>query len=125
MRDLYSKIVTRICLAPGTYGSGPNGGTVDLRGMSSACFVVTTGAIAGAAAMQVRLQESDDAVTFTDVPLSLVDSSAPVPLTANGNFRLGYRGSKRYARVVGFLASGTTINMSACVVLEPLNKPVL
>lgn len=124
MRDLYSQISSVLAVAPAVLTATANGATVDLRAARSACFVVTTGALVGAAVFGAKLQESDNGSTWTDVPVALVDSNAPAVLAASSSYRLGYRGSKRYARVVATYTSGTSLALSAVAVLDPLNKPV-
>lgn len=124
MRDLYSQISSVLAVAPAVLTASVSGATVDLRAARSVCFVVATGAIVGAAVFSVKLVESDNGVAWTDVPLALVDSNAPAALVAASSYRLGYRGSKRYVRVVVNYISGTSLALSAVAVLDPLNKPV-
>ncbi|AWB50346.1 hypothetical protein HYN69_10610 [Gemmobacter aquarius] len=124
MRDLYSSVATRLALAPASLAATTNGLSVDLFGMKSAAVFVAVGAITGAAAFSVKLQESSDNSTWTDVPAAFVQSDAPAVLAASFSYRLGYIGGKRYIRPVFTLASGTSAIIGAVAVVEPTVRPV-
>lgn len=122
MRDLYSNIDAAPALSPQVLTASANGAAIDLKGVGRAAIVVSTGAIAGAGAFSLKLQESDTTTSgdFTDVAAAQADSDAPAVLAADSAYRLGYRGWKRYVRVVATWASGTSIALGAVAVLGDL-----
>lgn len=124
LRDLYSNVAVRTALLPAAIAATTNGVTVDLFGVRSAAVLVMMGAITGAAAFSVKLQDSADGSTWADVAAGLVQSDAPATLAANFGYRLGYLGGKRYIRPVFTLASGTSAIIGAVAVIEPLQRPV-
>lgn len=124
LRDLYSNVAARTALLPASIAASTNGVTVDLFGVRSAAVLVMVGAITGAAAFSVKLQDSDNGSTWADVAAGLVQSDAPAVLLQNTVNRLGYLGGKRYLRAVFTLASGTSAIIGAVAVIEPLQRPV-
>ena len=126
-RDLYSEIRAISAIVPGTQTVSPvNGATLDMQPNKRLCFVVQTGTLSGGATYNARIQESDNGTTWADVPAGFVDSNAPASLTANGQWRLGYRGSKRYVRLqMNNPAAVGQLSMSAVAIVEPIDKPVL
>jgi hypothetical protein len=124
LRDLYSNVAARVALSPISLAATTNGATVDLFGVRSAAVVVSVGAIVGAAAFGVKLQDSDNGSTWADVAAGLVQTDAPAVLLTNTVSRLGYLGGKRYIRPVFTLASGTSAIIGAVAVIEPLQRPV-
>ncbi|MDU9005751.1 hypothetical protein [Sedimentitalea todarodis] len=127
MRDLYSNIKTEPAIAPAVQTANVNGTAVDLKGANRVAFVLNTGAVAGSGVFSAKIQESDTTTSgdFADVATSHVDSDAPTTLEAASCYRLGYRGHKRYVRLVLTRASGTSIAAGAAAVLSDLaNRPV-
>lgn len=126
MRDLYSNIGAVLALAPAVQSASIDGIAVDLKGYNAAAFVVNTGAIASAGDFSAKLQESDASGSgYADVVAGFVDSNAPATLAASSSYKLGYRGNKRYVRVVLTKAGGTSIAAGATAVLgEPAKAPV-
>jgi len=122
MRDLYSNIKTATAIRPQVHSDSATGGAIDLIGANAACVVVTTGAINGAGDLSIKLQDSDTTTPadFVDVAASLVDSNAPTPLEADSDYRLGYRGHKRYIRAVMTKAGGEWVQAAAVCVLGDL-----
>jgi hypothetical protein len=125
MRDLYSNIKAEVALAPADQAASITGAAIDTQDADAIAFIVSTGAITGAGAFGVKLQESDttNSGDFTDADASIVDSNAPATLAASAVYKLGYRGFKRYARVALTKASGTSIVAGAVAVKDPLNYP--
>lgn len=117
-RDLHSHIGATLALSPAVQAATIKGNAVDLLGFDSAELIINTGAIAGAGDFSAKLQESDTTTDsdFADVGADHLLGSLPPSLTADGTFKLGYVGSKRYARVVLTKNSGTSIAASAVVV---------
>jgi hypothetical protein len=125
MRDLFSNIGAVQALAPAVQSAAVDGTAIDLKGVGRVALVVNTGAIAGSGDFGLKLQESDDGSTFADAPASLVDSNAPATLDAASVYRLGYRGWKRYVRLVLTKAGGTSIAAGAVAVLGSVaDRPV-
>lgn len=124
MRDFYSNHAVRSALLPASYAATTNGIVVDLKDQQATAIHLMMGGIVGAAVFGAKLQDSMDNVTFTDVPIGLMQSDAPPILLQNFAYRLGYLGSRRYIRVVLTLASGTSATIGALAVVEPLAKPV-
>lgn len=127
MRDLYSNIKAAAAIAPAVQAATISGAAIDLLGANRAAFILNTGAIVGAGDFSAKLQESDTTTSgdFADVAADSVDSDAPATLEENSTYRLGYRGHKRYARIVLTKAGGTSIAAGAVAVLSDLrDRPV-
>lgn len=126
-KDLHSNFGVALALAPAVQAAAINGNAVDLSGFSAAMVVINTGAIAGAGDFGVKLQHSDTATggDFVDVPAADVQGSVPATLTADGSFKLGYIGKKRFIRVAVSKAGGTSIAAGAVVIKgKPALAPV-
>ena len=119
MKDLCNNIAIALSYKGTTTTAAANGTGVDLQGYESAVLGIITGAegdtLSSSVFFEISLEHSDDNSTFTDVAQAdIVDgtiSSGGIFLkldgTAGGNpdtageiFRVGYRGGKRYIRVV-------------------------
>ena len=138
MQDLANNLKAVNGLVPAVIGSADvNGLTVDLKGYGSALFVVQSGvegdALSGSVKFDFYLEESADDSTWTAVAdadairpaqsanvLTLVsglfltlDADAETPQIAV----IGYRGSKRYARLridkTGTHTNGTPMSIAA------------
>lgn len=122
MRDLYHNIKTVAALAPAVQSASIDGAAIDLKGANRVVFVLNTGAVVSSGDFSAKLQESDTTTPgdFTDVAATQVDSDAPATLAADSSYRLGYRGNKRYARIVLTKAGGTSIAAGAAAVLSDL-----
>lgn len=127
MKDLYSNVKAVLALAPAVQASATTGTAIDLRDFGSVVFAVNTGAIVSSGDFGVKIQHSDttDNGDFTDAPASLVKSNAPATLTASGSFKIGYAGTKRYARLALTKEGGTSIAFGAVAILgNPALAPV-
>ncbi|WP_127113052.1 hypothetical protein [Shimia sediminis] len=122
MRDLYSNIKAEAAIAPAVQSASKDGDAIDLKNAGRAAFVLNTGAIVSSGDFSAKLQESDTTTPgdFTDVAATQVNSDAPATLEAASTYRLGYRGHKRYARIVLTKAGGTSIAAGAVAVLGDL-----
>lgn len=126
MRDMYSNIKAVPALAPAVHSASANGATVDLLGVGRMAFVLNTGAIVSAGDFTATVEESDDGSAFAAVVEGATETDAPATLTASGTFRIGYRGNKRYVRLVLTKNGGTSIAASAVAVLGDLaNRPAV
>ena len=124
MRDIYANIDAVSALAPAVQAAAVQGAALDLNGKGGVAFLVNTGAIAGAGAYGLTLQESDTGTSgWTAVAADQIDSNAPATLAADSTYRLGYRGWKRFVRVSLTKAGGTSIIAGAAAVFVPLTRP--
>ena len=127
MRDLYSNIAATLALAPAVQAAAATGATIDLQAARSVAFVVNTGAIVGDGDFGVTIQESDTTTSgdFANAAAAVIDTDAPETLEAASSYRLGYRGFKRYVRLVLTKASGTSIAAGAVLIKgNAAEKPV-
>jgi hypothetical protein len=118
MRDLANNIGAVLALSPAVQAATIKGSAIDLLGFESAAIVINTGAIAGAGDFTAKLQESDTTTDgdFTDVAAGHLIGSLPASLEADSTVKQGYRGFKRYIRVVLTKNSGTSIAAGAVAV---------
>ncbi|HWJ72922.1 MAG TPA: hypothetical protein VNX29_07135 [Kaistia sp.] len=128
MRDLVHNLGAVLALSPAVQAATIKGNAIDLQGFDSVMFVINTGAIASSGNFTVTVQESDTTTDgdFTDVAAGdLLGSTLVNPLTADGSFKIGYRGFKRYVRVVATKNSGTSIAAGAVAIKgRALKAPV-
>jgi len=125
MRDLVSNIGVAQAIAPAVKSAAADGLAIDLKGFNRVAFVINTGAIVSDGDFGVKVQESDDGSAFTDADASDVQGTVPATLAATSAYKLGYIGSKRYARLGLTKAGGTSIALGAVAVLgDPAFAPV-
>lgn len=118
LRDIRSNVGAAESIRPAVYTAAATGEVVDMRGFDSAVAVVATGAIAGAGNFTFELQESDESGSgFAAVSADDLIGAAVDPLDANSVYRVGYKGNKRYLRAFAEHNSGTSIAMSAVIVM--------
>ena len=85
------------------------GASVDLApGFERALVIVDAGTVTDGSHV-IKLQESDDNSTFTDVDAGDLDGAAPTLASANDDqvFTFGYVGTKRYIRAVSTVTGAT------------------
>lgn len=119
MRDLVHNLGAVLALSPAVQAATIKGTAIDLIGFDSVMFVVNTGAIASSGNFTLTVQESDTTTDgdFTDAGASaLLGSTLVNPLTADGCFKIGYIGFKRYVRIVATKNSGTSIAAGAIAI---------
>ena len=132
MKDMSNNIATAISIKNAVQTAASNGTGVDLQGYDSATIIADVGAegdtLSSSVHFELSLEHSDDNSTFTDVAqadivdgtissggiwLKLDGTAGGNPDTAGDIFRVGYRGGKRYIRVVlaktGSHSNGTPI----------------
>lgn len=128
MRDLVHNLGVALALSPAVQSATIKGNAIDLQGYESVMFILNSGAIASSGNFTVKVQESDTTTDgdFTDAAASAVIGSSLVdPVTADGSFKVGYIGFKRYVRIVATKNSGTSIALGAVAVLgRAHSKPV-
>ncbi|WP_454914990.1 hypothetical protein [Xanthobacter sediminis] len=118
MRDLASNIAAVQAVAPAVLAATTTSAPIDLAAFDAAAVIINTGAIAGAGDFTPKLQESDTTTSgdFTDVAAGDLNGAFPASLAAASVYKVGYRGAKRYVRIVLTLNSGTSIAAGAVVV---------
>jgi hypothetical protein len=125
MRDIVYKIAAKQAITPAVQAAAADGASIDTLGFNSLAFVITTGAIVGSGDFGVKLQDSDDNATFTDVDDDQVKGEVPATLAASTTYKLGYIGFKRYARASLTKTGGTSIALAALAVLgDAADRPV-
>lgn len=114
-KDMYSNISVVKAIVPGEYlnGSDPTPVVIDTKGYESVTFVLATGTVTDAQTLNV--QESADNSTYSDVAAADIIGgstklSAFETMAAGDDDTiktLGYKGSKRYLKVVSTAAGAT------------------
>ena len=142
MRDTSSNLQIVQAMAPAVRNTDTNTLNIDRQGYGSLTIVVAYG-VAGDALnasnkIEARLFDSDDGSTFSLVPDSAIIGTslvadaamfarADAPSKANMVYRFGYRGIRRYVRVlidyVGTHTAGTPCAVHA-ILGHPANAPV-
>ncbi|MCV0371081.1 hypothetical protein [Filomicrobium sp.] len=110
MKDTKSALNFAQTLAPAAQNASANGTGVDLRGYNSALAVVNVGAWTDGTHTP-KLQESDDNATWDDVEAAdLLGSFTAIGSAGEQNqeYKVGYKGNKRYVRGVMTVAGATT-----------------
>ena len=131
-RENLTEVEVRQLLAPATRTASANSASCDLKGVEAATFAVSYGAagdtLSASVKIEAKLQESDDGSTWADVSgsdlvgtttnqFALADANAD----ANAVYVVGYRGTKRYVRVV-VTYTGTHTNGTPCAAYAILSK---
>jgi hypothetical protein len=120
MGELYNNLLAAQSLAPAARTATANGTGVDLSGYHTALVLVDAGSWTDGT-HALKLQESDDNSTFTDVGASDLIGSAPTISssgTASKIYKFGYKGIKRYVRVVTTVSGTTTGAVYSAMVLR-------
>jgi hypothetical protein len=126
MRDIYHNILVSQHLSPVVSTTTKTSTSVDLQGYNSASVIFNLGlaadTLSGSVYWTLKLQHSDDDVTYTDLASADLNSpSLAVVVDSNSKDRtaysFGYQGSKRYLKAVatptGTHSSGTPIGIIA------------
>lgn len=119
MADLVHNIQVVQAVAPAVHtATKSDAAVIDLQGAGSATVIVNTGAIAGDGDFTASLAHGDkadlsDSAAVTDADLM---GTLPATLDASKTYAVGYRGGKRYVRVVITKNGGTSIAAGAVVV---------
>lgn len=128
MRDLVHNLGVELALASAVQSANIKGPAIDTAEFGSLMFVITTGAIAGSGNYTVTVQESDTTTDgdFTDaVGNAALGSSLVSPVAADSIYKVGYVGSKRYARLAVTKNSGTSVVVGAVAIKgNPRHQPV-
>lgn len=119
MSDLKNNITAVLALSPAVHAATKaDASIIDLQGAGSATVIVNTGAIAGSGDYTISLRHGDAADLTGDAAASGDDllGAFPATLAADSSYAVGYRGGKRYVRVVITKNSGTSIAAGAVIV---------
>lgn len=119
MSDLKNNIAAVLALSPAVHSATKaDASIIDLQGAGSATVIVNTGAIAGAGDYTISLRHGDASDLSGDAAASGDDllGAFPATLAADSAYSVGYRGGKRYVRVVITKNSGTSIAAGAVIV---------
>lgn len=117
--ELKNNIAVALALAPAVYSATKSDAAViDLQGAGSATLVINTGAIAGDGDFSASLMHGD-AANLSDGEAATGDAllgTLPASLEADSVYALGYRGGKRYVRVVLTKSGGTSVAAGAVLI---------
>ncbi|MDR5728420.1 MAG: hypothetical protein RB191_13415 [Terriglobia bacterium] len=121
-RSVQLELDPKVSVAPQSIGGAVNGAGVDLAGCDAALILLDSGAATTPAT--VKVQESVDDTTFTDVAdsdlIGLTGNAAGVAQVADTVVKVSYIGSQRYVRVV--TTAGAAALFSAEVLLAHLRR---
>lgn len=127
MKDSTTHTKTVQAVVPAVKTGTGAGATVDTLGFGSLMFAIQTGAIAGSGNFTATIEESDTTadLDFDDVDAADLIGTLPAALAENATYRIGYRGAKRFVRIVLTKNSGTSIAVGASAILgHPHLAPV-
>lgn len=119
MSDLKNNTAAVLALSPAVHSATKaDASIIDLQGAGSATVIVNTGAIAGSGDYTISLRHGDASDLSGDAAASGDDllGAFPATLAADSSYAVGYRGGKRYVRVVITKNSGTSIAAGAVIV---------
>lgn len=119
MSDLKNNISAALALSPAVHSATKaDAAIIDLQGAGSATVVINTGAIVGAGDYTISLRHGDASDLTGDAAASGDEllGTFPATLAADSAYSVGYRGGKRYVRVVITKNSGTSIAAGAVIV---------
>lgn len=123
----HENIAVRHCLAPKSQsGAAIHYGTGVLRtNFQEALVILSLGTMAGGSTYDVKVQESDDDSTYTDVT-SAAFAQKVAATHASKTFvgRLNLIGRKKYIRIAGTDAVGAVLSCGIIVLLSPKVRPV-
>lgn len=132
MKDLHSKVGVSVALnsAVTTATTDTAGNAIDRQGFDSLLFVAQTGVVTTTTAtIALRVQESDTSTAsdFSDAAAAdlIGDNPSFAAPAANSVAKVGYKGAKRYVRIVRTGAASATGVVGAVAVRgNPADAPV-
>ena len=118
MLDLSHHISVVTILPPAAQSATVTSANFDLIEFNAFSILLTTGKIVGAGDFTATLQHADTASSakFIDVPAIEWIGTLPSSLAADAVVKLGYKGDKRYLRVVLTKNSGTSIEAGIALI---------
>lgn len=139
MKDIHSGMLAAVALAAAALDADTAGATIDLQGYDGCEFVLSAGVggitFDGTNYIEVIMEESDDDTTWSAVDdayvLGMTGVTDGVIKTfgdahaAGANYRFGYVGYKRYARIrLNFVGThGSPTPLSAIALLRGMQNP--
>lgn len=116
MKDHINRLNVVVALAPISVTATNTSAAIDLQGYNSSTAYILCGIITGAAVFVPSLTEcATTGGTYTAVAAADLVNTADAALTAGAVSKLGYRGNKRFIKVVNTLSSGTSAILSVMV----------
>jgi hypothetical protein len=110
-KDLVDDIAVRESIRPAGHAASVNGEIVDFADFESVSWIITTGAITdGTHTLKMQHGDESDLSDAADVAAADLIGSFP-ELTGtedNKQYKVGYKGAKRYGRLVSTVAGATT-----------------
>lgn len=122
-RTVYNSTLAAVTLSPAARTATANGVTVDRRtpalsNFRSAMLVVVAGTVTDGT-HDIKLQESDDNSSWSDVDAAYLQGGAISLTSANDEqvYELGYTGYARYLRAVATVATATSGGVYGAVIV--------
>lgn len=119
LRDLHNSVGVANSIDPAAHTATVEGKGVDTRGYDSCEVVVACGTVTDGTHV-ISLEESDDNVDANYSAVASADLLGSAPTLSSSNeeqaFRFGYRGGKRYVRVISTVSGATTGGVYGAVV---------
>ncbi|PWV66006.1 hypothetical protein [Plasticicumulans acidivorans] len=122
-RDQSQNLSVAASLVPAARTATANGTGIDLQGFRAATVIVSAGTITDGTHTP-KVQESDDNSAWTDVDAADLTGLLVAIISASVQ-EVGYRGLKRYLRVVSTVSGATTGGVYSASVIrgQPLKSP--
>jgi len=126
MKDQHNKLNAVVALAPIAVTATNTSAAIDLQGYNSCEVFISCGVITGSAVFVPSMTEcATSGGTYTAVAAADLINTPDTALTAGACSKIGYRGNKRYVKVVNTLSSGTSAILSVLVLRgDAANLPV-
>jgi hypothetical protein len=125
LKDLYDNVTFGAnLLAPAARTATATSTVFDTYGYYGKVVLITVGVVTDGTHTP-KLQESDDNVTYTDVAVATDQWGTLAALVSNTNQVVGYKGGKRYVKVVVTTSGATTGAVYGVIGVlgVPMHKP--
>jgi hypothetical protein len=124
MRELTTSMLPFQSIAPGAYGAGTQeGASVDRTGFDEAMVLLGSGVTAATGTLDVKVQESDDDATWSDVPSAAFTQITPAN---DGQLYIGQLrliGRKKFIRAHGTTATAQSAYGVWLFLGQPISLP--
>lgn len=111
-KDIFNNVSMFQSLAPAARTNGTVDGAATDRQFSDSLMAIIDFGLWTDGVHTIKLQHSDDNVTFEDVPAAELQGTSPVVVDANTEdnmiYKIGYLGIKRYVRATTTVSGATT-----------------
>lgn len=133
MKDLYHNVAVSQVLDPATVTSTQTSAAIDLRGYDSLSVAFALGqsgdTLSGSVYWTLKLQDSDDDASYSDVAASgVLNTAATITVDDAAEdsavYTIGYTGGKRYVKAVA-TATGTHSNGTPMAIVALRGTPSL